>query len=254
MAKKIMKPKKNRKFDRNNNSKDKIEKKPYSNEERLEKLRQDRLTIAKRYEEMRLYDEAILYYKKLGLTKDVERVMNTKRDIYQTKAQEFEKAGKYEDALRLYENLNLVEDVARLKKLVGDDDLGLGFEEPASPATPSNIVNTGNAQTGQEGVVGQKRLDGLGGQVEEDGLEQDEYLEVFEPSEPKSELPKKGPPKRLAVVDEPGDETDAEPVHEPEEPKQVGSIKPFKICPYCGEDLNLPKNPNFCPYCKEAFV
>jgi len=25
----------------------------------------------------------------------------------------------------------------------------------------------------------------------------------------------------------------------------------FAICPYCGKDLNLPKTPRFCPYCKE---
>jgi len=25
----------------------------------------------------------------------------------------------------------------------------------------------------------------------------------------------------------------------------------FKICPYCGEELNFPKPPKFCPYCKE---
>ena len=31
------------------------------------------------------------------------------------------------------------------------------------------------------------------------------------------------------------------------------STKIFKICPYCGEELNLPKKPNFCPYCKEPF-
>jgi hypothetical protein len=34
-----------------------------------------------------------------------------------------------------------------------------------------------------------------------------------------------------------------------EDPKKI-----FKICPYCGEELNLPKKPNFCPYCKERLV
>jgi membrane protease subunit (stomatin/prohibitin family) len=27
--------------------------------------------------------------------------------------------------------------------------------------------------------------------------------------------------------------------------------KSFSKCPYCGEDLNLPKTPKFCPYCSE---
>jgi len=25
----------------------------------------------------------------------------------------------------------------------------------------------------------------------------------------------------------------------------------FRVCPYCGSALNLPKPPNFCPYCAE---
>jgi hypothetical protein len=39
--------------------------------------------------------------------------------------------------------------------------------------------------------------------------------------------------------------------------KTEGAQKPgqkkFSICPFCGEELNLPKQPKFCPYCKEAF-
>ncbi|MCL2141576.1 MAG: SPFH domain-containing protein [Methanimicrococcus sp.] len=27
--------------------------------------------------------------------------------------------------------------------------------------------------------------------------------------------------------------------------------KAFLVCPYCGEELNLPKTPKFCPYCSE---
>jgi len=28
----------------------------------------------------------------------------------------------------------------------------------------------------------------------------------------------------------------------------------FTICPYCGKELNLPKTPKFCPYCREKLV
>jgi membrane protease subunit (stomatin/prohibitin family) len=35
------------------------------------------------------------------------------------------------------------------------------------------------------------------------------------------------------------------------EPTQQKETTAFSICPYCGKDLNLPKNPKFCPYCKE---
>ncbi|MCL2143696.1 MAG: zinc ribbon domain-containing protein, partial [Methanomassiliicoccaceae archaeon] len=30
-----------------------------------------------------------------------------------------------------------------------------------------------------------------------------------------------------------------------------GGGKAFSKCPYCGEELNLPKPPKFCPYCSE---
>jgi len=29
---------------------------------------------------------------------------------------------------------------------------------------------------------------------------------------------------------------------------------PFKICPYCGKQLNLPKTPKLCPYCIEQLM
>lgn len=34
----------------------------------------------------------------------------------------------------------------------------------------------------------------------------------------------------------------------------LGSVKPFTICPYCGEALDLPKTPKYCPYCKEQLI
>jgi len=33
------------------------------------------------------------------------------------------------------------------------------------------------------------------------------------------------------------------------EPEKKAKV--FKVCPYCGEKLDLPKPPKFCPYCKE---
>jgi hypothetical protein len=30
-----------------------------------------------------------------------------------------------------------------------------------------------------------------------------------------------------------------------------GSGRGFSMCPYCGKDLNFPKPPKFCPYCRE---
>ena len=30
--------------------------------------------------------------------------------------------------------------------------------------------------------------------------------------------------------------------------------EPFKMCPYCGKSLNLPKTPRLCPYCGEGLT
>ena len=37
-------------------------------------------------------------------------------------------------------------------------------------------------------------------------------------------------------------------------PSPTGPAKVFNACPYCGEKLNLPKTPKFCPFCSEHLV
>jgi tetratricopeptide (TPR) repeat protein len=194
----------------------KIVKKPYTEKERLEKLRQDRLKIARRYEEMRLYDEAISYYKKLGMADDVERVFNTKKDVYSSTAKEFENLGKYEDAARLYENLNMTEEVSRLRKLLGDDDYELD-----TPSTSSTIAPAQEPlkQNSEEPILN------------EPVYQTTEYVKDSE------------------MVSTKVFETDQVKIS-----PGSNSNKIFRICPYCAEELNLPKKPNFCPYCKEPFV
>jgi hypothetical protein len=32
------------------------------------------------------------------------------------------------------------------------------------------------------------------------------------------------------------------------------STQGFSVCPYCGKDLDFPKPPRFCPYCKEQLI
>ncbi len=233
MAKKIMKPKKVKKIVMNQNSK--IEKKQYTPEERLEKLRQDRITIAQRYEEMRLYDEAIIYYKKLGMTEDVERVMNIKMDIYISKAKEFEKNGNYEDAIRLYDNLKMKEEVERLKHLIDDYEP----KPTAAVSTQNDVTNTARLEKPMDKPAEQPK-----------SAIKKSNLEYTEPTQTQV-LDFRTPPDKLAEVHE----------TEPEEQKLViknenteEQNKIFKICPYCGQELNLPKKPNFCPYCKERFI
>jgi membrane protease subunit (stomatin/prohibitin family) len=37
----------------------------------------------------------------------------------------------------------------------------------------------------------------------------------------------------------------------PETPRYPGDGAVFKVCPYCGTSLELPKPPRFCPFCTE---
>ena len=37
----------------------------------------------------------------------------------------------------------------------------------------------------------------------------------------------------------------------PEVLREPGVSSVFRLCPYCGTELNLPKQPRFCPYCTE---
>lgn len=219
MAKRvIMKPKKMKKVKSNSNTDTNIEKKPYSEEERLEKLREDRIKIAKRYEEMRLYDEAINYYKKLGMNNDVDRVTDIKKEIYFKKAKDFERNGKFEDALRLYENLKLLEDASRLKKIMGDDDFSSEPEQSSSQCVENK------ASDKKQQIESQKEL-----------------------TDPK---------KYNSNIDERADQSKENFKKSPQTAETSVKIEKriFKICPYCGEEFNLPKNPNFCPFCKEPFV
>jgi len=224
----IAKPKKMKKLKNNSEKNVNIEKRPYSEKERLEKLRKDRIIIAHRYEEMKLYDEAINYYKKLGMTEDVERVNNTKREIYINKAQEFEKMGKLEDALRLYENLRMSEEVNRIKENLGERTF-----EPESKPEP--------AETSSVDVPAKS--------------EQEQKQTLSEPQKTQTiTIPKTQPnadenapePDQLSTIMEDKNQI----IQSPDQ----NITKIFKICPYCGEELNLPKKPNFCPYCKEPLV
>ncbi len=40
----------------------------------------------------------------------------------------------------------------------------------------------------------------------------------------------------------------------PPGPTSSAAPSAFTACPYCGRDLDLPKTPRFCPYCKESLV
>jgi tetratricopeptide (TPR) repeat protein len=208
----------------------KIEKKPLDPTERRKKWRSDMLKVARRYEKMRLYDDAITYYKKIGLRDDVDRLVSIKEEQYVTKAKEFEGAGKLEDALRLYENLKMTVEVERINRLLGKESV-IDKKPPTKLPKFSEELETTEIATESED-------------------EQIELVEYEEGEEEFKELTEddQEPPNKLDYIGptRPESATPAKPAE--------SKMKIFKICPYCGEELNLPKKPNFCPYCKESYV
>jgi tetratricopeptide (TPR) repeat protein len=185
-------------------------------------LHQDRLKLAKHYEKLKLYDDAIKYYKLLKMEDEVKRLSEIKFNRYLPKAKEFESQGSYEDAIRLFEQLNMIDDVNRIKAKIG--------KPTSNPETGSDEPDTEPGQDDEEEILDD--LDVIDFK-EEDDIEWDKP-NVFK-SEPEFINEQNGS----------------------EEVKKKGSKqsgKTFTICPYCGEELNLPKQPNFCPYCKEPFV
>jgi tetratricopeptide (TPR) repeat protein len=185
-------------------------------------LYQDRLKYAKHYEELKLYDDAIKYYKLLKMEDEVKRLSEVKVKTYLPKAKEYEAQGSYKDAIRLFEQLNMIDDVNRIKAKIG--------EPTSNPNAGSDEPDTEPVQDEEEDIS-----DGL------DGIEfkEEEDIEWDKPNVFKSELEfedeQNGSEKAVKKVS-----------------KRSGKL--FSICPYCGEELNLPKQPNFCPYCKEPFV
>jgi tetratricopeptide (TPR) repeat protein len=258
-----------------------IEKKPLTEEERKTKIKDDLLNIAKRYERMLLYDDAIKYYKKLGMTEDIERLMKTKEETYIKKAQEFEAQHQYEDALRLYENLKRTEDVERLNKFLGKSDFVEDPEKSAQqqpqPAEPDiHPPDSLEPVTSKEQIPQDAAL--APGTMSKD--DEPKEIEMIAPPTDELDIPPKGVNKiedtlfREAINEDqsiyPEEQAQEEnkvpeltltqeliPPQPPKPDEPAGPVyaeKAFKICPYCGEELNLPKKPNFCPYCKERLI
>jgi hypothetical protein len=175
--------------------------------EREEKIRKDRIESAKRYESLRLYEDAVKYYTMAGELEEAERVRGIMEKLYLKKAKEFEAKGGMDEAAHLYDILKMKEDAARCRsqstipKMPQIDD-----EEPTSGA-----------------------------------------IAAFRPmNDPSIAITDPDQSPYIAAGQEHAQEV---PVKKPKE-KQ----KAFSVCPYCGEDIDLPKPPKFCPYCREPFT
>jgi tetratricopeptide (TPR) repeat protein len=187
---------------------------------RKKKLDQDRLKLAKHYEKLKLFDESIKYYKLLEQEDEVKRVSEIKFNTYLPKAKEFEAQGSYEDAIRLYEQLNMIDEVNRIKSKMG------------KPPTSSEPI--------------------LEGSQDDPEPDDDDLLDDFEEIDFEDEGDIEWDAPNVAISEPKFIEDESEPEKTPKETVK-SKRKVFTICPYCGEELNLPKQPNFCPFCKEPF-
>lgn len=188
--------------------------------QRKQKLYQDRLKLAKHYEKLKLFDEAIKYYKILEKEDEVKRVTEIKFNTYLPKAKEFEAQGSYDDAIRLYEQLNMIDEVNRVKSKMGKPPTSSGPipEESQDDSEPDD--------------------DDLLDDYEEIDFQDEDDIDWDSPN--------------IAIPEPEFMDGESEPEKAPKKTdKSKGKV--FSICPYCGEELNLPKQPNFCPFCKEPF-
>jgi len=83
--------------------------------DREAKMKKDRVESAKRYESLRLYEDAIKYYTMAGELPEAERVRGIMEGLYLNKAKEFEQAGRMDEAAHLYDILKMKEDAVRCR-------------------------------------------------------------------------------------------------------------------------------------------
>lgn len=188
--------------------------------QREKKLYQDRLKLAKHYEKLKLFDESIKYYKLIEKEDEVKRVSEIKFNTYLPKAKEFEAQGSFEDAIRLYEQLNMIEEVNRIKSKMG---------KPPTGSEPIPEESQDEPESDDDDLF-------------------DDYDEIDFQDE--GDIEWDAPNVAISEPEFMGDESEPDKI-----PKKndKSKRKAFSICPYCGEELNLPKQPNFCPFCKEPF-
>jgi tetratricopeptide (TPR) repeat protein len=227
---------------------------------RDELIKKDKLKFAKRYEAMNLFDESIKYYKQLGMEDEVERVTAKKTELYLSKAKEFESEGRFSEAAELYDRLDMTERAAKLLKKAGvKPEEPLDLEERAfGTATEASPVKNPQASRGIRWEMPNTEMDDVSG--EPAGLEVDQVTRSME--EAQVERKSTDIEKPLSEIasseiswDEEEDSERSQPDLSTADKSGAGkdTSKTFSICPFCGEELNLPKQPKFCPYCKEAF-
>jgi len=216
---------------------------------REEVIRQDKIKLAKRYEKINLFDEAIKYFRQAGLEDEARRVDEKKVKLYSAKAKEFEELGKYDEAAELYDRIDMPERAAKLREKGGsrpyrtlDLDLAVSGED--------------NSEIFQEQPQHSKSLrwEMPNVDMEAIGKKSGDKPAIRHLTKPGRSGGDSQPADDMSIPLEASRDLVTEAEKEESKPGTGGSDKKkFSICPFCGEELNLPKQPRFCPYCKEAF-
>lgn len=238
-------------------------------ESREERLKDDYMEFARRYEDQMLYDQAIKYYRKAGAIPAIARVKDKMEDLYLDKARDFEAKGRYYEAAMLYRKMDNVLEAERLTAMARDhgeftmDDVGkfdLAWGGGGVGAGPQGGGDEGamfiNMSSG-EAVAAPPASPAATGEVDGDDMPREAPTVTPGPEEGRTDDSILDVTGRAGGGGVPGDggRRVVELKRGSVDPATVGGeVKlHFSFCPYCGEKIGLPKPPLFCPYCGDGF-
>lgn len=188
-------------------------------------------------------------------------------------AKNYELAFRYEEAIKLYQELNMVDDVRRIKLIMAKNQMDAIdyekaaklYEEAGHWKDAGRVRKFAQSETKKK-TKALERKQQTGKLTESDKTEiktlHEKLVSMVKEERDKSTITEinkliEAITKLQSKVVVKGDymeggKTDISGI------VQRSTIdegekkpKPFTICPYCGEELNLLKTPKYCPYCRE---
>ena len=177
-----------------------------------------KLQIAQSYKNSSQYDKAIEIYKEYNMLGDVKRLESL---ISLPQAKKYENAGRYEEAIKIYKKLGKQADVRRLGRL-------------------KDLNKAKNFET---------------------ALNFDKAIEIYEQYEMWKEAGRCRKLRQQHTT--PNSKIEIGKLNQSTrisdsviQRSSIGGISRSKIsiCPYCGEELNFPETPRFCPYCRKQIL
>jgi len=210
------------------------------------KKRRDLKITAKQYENTSRYDDAIKIYDKYKMKKDVMRCQrlvkqNIREREEEKKRQELEIAKnymialRYDEAIRIFEKYEMRKDVMRCQRLARQKTIERKKEKKRQELKKANNYELA-LRFG-------------------DAIEIYEKYEMWEEAGRCRRLQRKEKTPQTKVeigkIDQSTRVSDSV--------IQRSSIggntqKKIQICPYCGEELNFPETPRYCPYCRKQIL